>query len=120
MRAVASQWNDHVKAGGAGGLDERRKLHFVAQRSNRPRDADHHLERRLLRIEIDDAPIGLLNGPDATGPDVERDASHVGQIDERVEVVADEVSDLPLSILAPHPLSSDPGRNVRRSILLKK
>src|SRR2546423_6269524 len=43
---------------------------------------------RSLRIEVEDAPVGRLEGRDAGRPDVEQDRRHVGDVEQRGLVVA--------------------------------
>src|SRR6266576_2502692 len=65
-------------------------------------------ERRIFRIEIDQAPVGLREIVDATHPHVERDGAEVHEIDERLDVVAHEVGDVALGVLTPDRNRLDP------------
>src|SRR5437867_1130612 len=87
----------------------------------RLRRANDVSERRLLGIEIEHAPIWKLQRADAARPDMERNRAEVGDVEERFLVVADEVSDLPLRILAPDPDGADPfGRELGRVLLIER
>ena len=107
-----------MQARGAARLDEVRKADLVAERVDRVRDLDDVRERRALRVEVEDAPVGALGRRDAARPDVQRDRAEVGHVEEGLDVVADEVVDLALRVLAPDALEADPvGREVRGVLL---
>ena len=109
-----------MQARGAAGLDETRQADVVAQRLGGARDRHDVLERRLLGIEIEDAPVGLLQRRDPAAPDVQRNRGHVGDVQERLEVVAHEVADLALRVLAPDSLQLHPLGDKARRVLLKE
>src|SRR3989454_11503711 len=102
--ALPAERQKHVQAGRAARLDEAGKLDLVAQPLHGPCDGDDVGEGRLLGIEIEDAPVGQLDARGAAAPHVQRDRAQVGEIQERFEIVAYEVVDLALRVLAPHPL----------------
>src|SRR5947209_18052976 len=83
----------------------------------RPNDV---LEGRFLWIEIDDAPVGLLEGSNATRPDVEGNGAEVGDVLEGGNVIADEVANLTLGVLAPDVDGAQPfGSEFRRVLLIE-
>ena len=54
----------------------------------------------------------------SAGPEVERNRAQVDDVEQRGQVVADEIVDLALRVLAPHALGPDPvGREARRVLL---
>src|SRR2546423_15534124 len=75
---------------------------------------------RSLRIEVEDAPVGRLEGRDAGRPDVEQDRRHVGDVEQRGLVVAHEIVELALRVLAPDRDRSHEGLGVLRGVLLDK
>src|SRR5690349_14216240 len=107
-----------MEAGLAGGLHVVGQADRLAEPMEDLGGANDVLERRLLGIEIDDAPVGELEGADATRPEMERDRAKVGDIDERILVVTDEVADLALGVLAPDADGAEPLRRKLGRILL--
>src|SRR5205809_6999079 len=96
-------------------LDDSRHLDLLAQLAHGLRQHDHMREGRLFRIQIDEAPVGTREVIDTAWPDVQRDRTEVHQVDERLDVVRDEVLDVALRILAPdrnrlNPVGNEPGR----------
>src|SRR3712207_6584447 len=57
-------------------------------------DADHVGEGRLFGIEVEDAPIRFLHGGNAARPNVQWNGAEVRDVEQRIEVVADEILDL--------------------------
>ena len=115
---LAPQRQQHVDAARAAGLDEARHADLVAQIVQRERDGDDVLERRFLGVEIEDAPVGALDGGEAARPHVEHDRGEVGHVHQRVGLLHDEVLDVALRGLAPDGLGLDPVRRVTRRVLL--
>jgi hypothetical protein len=58
------------------------------------RDLDHMGERRILGVEVEDRPVGPAEVAHPARPDVERDGAEVGEGDQPVGVVAEQVVDL--------------------------
>src|SRR6476646_12195499 len=85
------------------------------------RRANYIGERCFLGIEIDDAPIRQLQGSNSTLPDVKRNRSHVRDVKNRLFIIAHEVANVPLSILAPDRNRAHPvWRELRRILLIKR
>ena len=57
---------------------------------------------------------------DAAPPHVERDRAEVRDVEERLDVAGDEVVDLALRALAPHPLQAHPAGGEARRVLLEE
>src|SRR5882724_2649025 len=106
MRALPSQRDEQMQTRGPAGLHEQRELDPLAQLPCRQCYVDDLLERCTLRIKIEHAPVRPLQGRGATGPDMQRDRAEVDDVEERGDVIADEVVDLALGILAPHALGA--------------
>src|SRR3954468_3809653 len=83
-------------------------------------DLDHIGEWSPFRIEVQDTPVRPVNSGGAAGPDVQRYGPHVDQVQEGGFIVADEVVDIPLGLLAPHSLRAYPLGHMPRRILLKE
>ena len=99
-------------------LDERRHFDFFAHLPHRLGQRDDVRERRVLGVEIDEAPVGLREIGDAAAPDVERNRAEVHEIDERLHVVTDEIVDIALRIFAPDRDRLNPLRDETRCVLL--
>ena len=78
--ALAAEREQHVQPGRAARLYETRQLDAVAQLLDGARHGHNVRERRLLRIEVEDAPVGLLERRDPAAPNVQRDRPHVGEV----------------------------------------
>ena len=113
MRALAAERQQDVEPRRPARLDEVGQPDLVAERVDRLRDLDDVRKGRALGVEVEDAPVRPFGRGDAARPDVERDRAEVGDVEERLEVVADEVVDLALGVLAPDALEADP---VRREV----
>src|SRR5207244_6294620 len=105
---------------GAAGLDEARQRQVVAKRFRRARDLHDVEERCLLGIQVEDAPVGLLERRDAAAPDMQRDRAHVDDVEQRLDVLGYEIVDVALRILAPDSLGADPVGNETRRIFLEE
>jgi len=108
--------DEHVQPRAAAGLDEVRKLELLAQRARGDGQGDHVLEGRGLGIEVEDAPVRVLEIRDPRAPEVEGDGPEVDQEGERLCVLADELPDG--SFVAFHLHGVNPGRHVGTTGLL--
>src|SRR6266851_2384454 len=106
--ALPAEWQEDVQSGRAAGLDEARQLEVVAQGLRGARDPDHMIEGRFLGIQVEDAPIRLLERLDPAPPHVQGDRAEIDDVEERLDVLAYEVVDLALRVLAPDALGADP------------
>src|SRR5690606_33565338 len=98
-----------------------RKLDGLAQLVQCSRHPDYVLERCALRIEIEDAPIRLLNGLNAARPDVQRDRRHVRDVSQTLFALDNEVTNLALRAFAPQRLEAQPlGREFGRIFLVER
>ena len=95
----------------AAGLHEGRQLDARAESAELLRDPDDVLERRALGVEVEDAPVRVLERCDPARPDVERDGAHVDDVEELLQLVTHEVVDLAVRVLAPHALGTHPARS---------
>ena len=120
VRALAAERHEHVQARRAARLDEARQLDLLAELVDGPRDRDDVRERRALGVEVEDAPVRAFGRGDPAGPHVERDRPEVRDEEERFEVVADEVVDLALGVLAPDALEADPVGSEVGGVLLEE
>ena len=98
------------------GLHEMREPDGFAETPYGLRDHDDIGKRRLLRVEIQHTPVGTLESIGTARPQVEGDRPEIDQVQERFFIVADEIVDLPLCLLAPHALGPDPLRDEFRVI----
>src|SRR5215207_5199890 len=99
MRALPAERHQQMETGGAAGLHEQWQIDPLAQVPRRERYLDDLLEGCALRIEIEHAPVRSCQGRRAAGPDMQRDRAEVDDVEQRGDVVADEVVDLALGIL---------------------
>ena len=118
--ALPPQRHEQVEAGRAAGLHVEGQVDAAAELPRGERDLDDVLERRALGVEVEHAPVRPLERGSVTGPEVEGNRAEVDDVEQRRQVVADEVVDLPLGVLAPHPLGPDPFRREPGCILLKE
>ena len=72
-------------------FSEVRRAELVEQRVDAARDRDHVRERRALRIEVEDQPVGPVERAAPRAPHVQRDRARVDHVEERAQVVAEEV-----------------------------
>ncbi len=117
---LAPERDHDVKPRGAAGLHEVGQPDFFAERVCGLCYLDDVAERRVLRVQVQNAPIGSFDFRSAAPPDVKWDGAKIHEIEKCGFVVADEVVDLALCLLAPHALGADPLRREAGRILLKK
>ena len=101
-----------------GGLHIIRQADRLAQAVEHLRRANHVAKGRLLRVQIEHAPVRLLERADATRPDVQRDRPQVGDVLQRQVVVADEIANVALRFFAPDADGADPLRRELRGVRL--
>jgi hypothetical protein len=82
------------------------------------RGLDHIFERGLLGIDVDHAPIRELQRSNAARPHVQRNRAQVRDIEQRLLVIAHEVANFALCVLAPDADGADPVWCELRRILL--
>lgn len=116
--ALPAERQQHVKPRRSACLDETGHPDFVAQRADRERDLDHVRKRCPLGVEIEDAPVGMRQTRSTRRPKVQRDRPEVGEVQQALLVLANEVPDFFLGALTPDGLGAKPLRGPLRRILL--
>jgi hypothetical protein len=96
VRDLASERKQNVKARLAGSLYITRQTNRLAQLAHRDGCAYDVGERCLFRIEIDHAPIRLLQRPHTAIPNMHWDGAEVGDVEKCLDAVADEVANVAL------------------------
>src|SRR6266542_2455376 len=112
------QRRHHVEPLGPGGLHERDQAQLLEQVADPPCGVADALHRAVVRrVEVEHHPVRLLEMGDPPGRGVQRHRAEVGQVGERVGVVAARVLDAAAALArdrgAPHPV----GEVLRRLLL---
>jgi hypothetical protein len=120
LAAFEAAHNHDVQPGLARRLHVVRQADFIADRMQHQGTFDHIRKGRVLRVQVDHAPVGLLERPHPAHPDMQWNGSKVGDVDEGVDVVTDEVVDVALGVVAPDRHRTNPvGRELRCVLLIE-
>ena len=110
VRELPAERDEHVQPLLAGRLRVAREPDRVAEVVQRAREPHHVRERRVLRVEVHDAPVRAVERPGAARVDVDGDDPEVRDPGEPVGVVHEEVIEVPAVVVAgSSPCAASPG-----------
>ncbi len=76
--------------------------------------------RGALRVEVEDEPVRPVQVRDSRPPEMQRDRAEVCHVAERLDVVHDEVVDVPLRVVRVNALGADPRGGELGGVLLEE